>query len=42
MSGNIQDFEGDELIKPRDHKVISTESTNQVEEQNVVEYTHQC
>ena len=33
----MQDFEGDESPKQRDPKVISTESTTQVKEQNVVE-----
>ena len=35
--GNLQDFEGDESLKQSDPKVINTESTTQVKEQNVVE-----
>ena len=35
--GNLQDFEGDESPKQSDPKVINTESTTQVKEQNVVE-----
>ena len=34
--GNLQDFEGDESPKQSDPKVINTESTTQVKEQNVV------
>ena len=33
----MQDFEGDESLKPSDPKVINTESTTQVKEHNVVE-----
>ena len=35
--GNLQDFECDESPKQSDPKVINTESTTQVKEQNVVE-----
>ena len=38
--GNIQDFEDDKLIKPRNSEVISTYSTTQVKEQNVVKHIH--
>ena len=35
--GNLQDFEGDESPKQSHPKVINTESTTQVKEQNVVD-----
>ena len=38
--GNMQDFEGDESIKPSDPKAINTEATTQDKEQNVVEHMH--
>lgn len=35
--GNLEDFEGEESLKPSVPKVINTESTTQVKEHNVVE-----